>query len=1144
MKRIIIILLIYSVNCLVYAKTGKEIIAENGFRTNVPPMLETHWSQDGGENSMLPQNENGTFAKTGCGATALAQILRYWKQPASGIGNNFYYWKEIPGKEKVLYADFRNTHYDWENMIPVYKNNTSAKQEQINAVSTLMAHIGIALEMRYWKNMSNETATQIEYIHTVLKKYYGYNQNSTLVRYINGAYTMDEWLSMIYRELSEGRPVLMGGTSAGNGNHIFVADGYDEEGKVHLNLGHANKNNEDKYYDLTRTDQTYTKDMRMILGICPETLEGELTTVYISTSGTLIDVLGGEINSKRVCRLKISGRINNDDIQLLEELTRTTTGQLSYIDISQCVVEGNVIGNSAFNDTKGRKENNYTLQQIILPESIERIQSYAFKNCCGLYSINIPQHVQFIGKGAFFNCRYLNEMYLPNSLSSVDQNPFVYDKFDSYEIASDNPFFQINNNALLDKDGKKLYSMQYKCFDEYRIPNGVEVIEQQAFVKCCMMTSLVLPASLKQIKGNAFIECHSLTDVYSHATTAPALNNGFDSSVSKCILHVPAGCIGEYEQKGWTMFAQIVDDVQKSYSDIIAENGFQTEVQPLISTLWSKDDEVLSSKFPNYNDGATTQKMIASNGAITMAQIMKHWQYPSFGKNQLFFTQPMQEENVSFSADFSSTHYDWNKMLNDCNNASLLNAQQKNAVSELVYHCAVATFNKQVPAYKDGATQMEYCSSALKKFFGYNSDMHLLNSAFYELNDWVTIIYKELSEGRPIMVESIKEGNDNVYIIDGYSSDGMLHIKRDGMESFLSPDDVSVYSPNIRILIGITPEEKVEETVNINLSSAGSLAEALGDDSKTITKLKLTGPINANDFSLLKKMAQLETGQLYSIDLSEATIEDNNVNAYSFQYCDLLQYVTLPSGLDKIGRHGFSYCYNLLSIEFPQIKAIDNYAFFFCRYLNNVCIPSSMNTIGDNPFASNKMNRFTVEEGSIFKVSNHTLQSNNGQIIYSCLGDVGGYFEIPNMVKKVRNMAFRGCDGITSLVIPESVTSIGTYSFYECYNIKDVYCYSTTAPTLSSDLESYAFYPEYATCTLHVPEGCISEYEQKYWDKFMQIVDDLPNSATTIDSNTIVNVGKKGKRYNLLGEEVENICPQRIYIVKETNGKVKKIILR
>lgn len=74
------------------AKTGKEIIAENGFRPKVEPMLVTKWSQDGGENSMLPclYGEGSERAVTGCGATATAQLLNYWHSEIKFSGDNYY----------------------------------------------------------------------------------------------------------------------------------------------------------------------------------------------------------------------------------------------------------------------------------------------------------------------------------------------------------------------------------------------------------------------------------------------------------------------------------------------------------------------------------------------------------------------------------------------------------------------------------------------------------------------------------------------------------------------------------------------------------------------------------------------------------------------------------------------------------------------------------------------------------------------------------------------------------------------------------------------------------------------------------------------------------------------------------------------
>lgn len=1111
-RKVLLFGLLFSCVCCV-AKTGKEIIAEKGFKTRVLPLLTTQWSQDGGENSMLPYIDEWEtrLAATGCGATALGQVMNYWKYPLRGHGSNYYYWEEIPGLERVMYADFGSTYYDWNNMASVYKGKT-VTQAQIDAVSTLMLHIGIALEMKYKYDEDKDkvsTATNIEYIHTILKKYFGYNPDMRLVRQINGDYSLDEWLAMIYKELSEGRPVLMGGTNSKSKNHIFVADGYNENGEVHLNLGHANINNENKYYDLSRTDQTYTINMRMILGLCPGKVDEEPKTVNVSTPGTLLEVLGGEQASRKTCRLRITGSINSDDFKLLEKLTRTTTGQLSYLDLSGCRIEGNAIPDDAFNDTREGSQSNSTLQEIILPDNVLVIGKRAFRNCTGLYSVHFPSSLQHINNFAFSNCRYLSEVNLPSTLTSVGTNPFRFDKFDNFGIAPENQYMRVTNHALLSKDGKTLYSMQFKCLDDYRVPTGVETISQQAFYKCCGMTSLIFPASLKQINANAIYQCYRLNDVYSHAIIAPVINGSFDASVYASTLHVPAGCIDEYRQKGWTMFADIVDDVQKSYDDIIAENGFKIEVRPLIQTTWSRNDDVTGNHFPTYLDEGTVHHVNPSGGAVVMAQMMNYWKYPATGNDELSFVwQSPKGENVWFSANFATSNYDWDNMDYDTNTNDLT-VVQKEAIATLVYHCGVATFNKQNPEYSDEATQMEYCSSAMKKYFGYNKDMHILNANFYNKLDWAMMIYRELSEGKPVMIENTTTG-DEVSIIDGYDIDGLLHIRKDGRETYLSPDDAQVYSQGIYILVGIQPNDEENPATDIFLSSTGTLAEVMGECYKTTTKLKLRGTLNTDDISFLKTMGRRQTGQLYFLDLSDAIIEGNALNGYSFQFCDLLQYVKLPTSLEIVGRHEFSYCYNLLNIEFPQVKSIGNYAFFYCRYMDSVHLPSSLTSIGDNPFGSNKMSSFIIDNNYVFKIEDKTLLSMDGRYIYSCQGSYQGEYRIPDGVTQVKNMAFRGCDGITSVIIPKGTSSIGTYAFYDCHNLKDVYSYSRTAPNLSPNISSYAFYPEHSNCTLHVPTGCIDEYKQKNWDKFARIVDDLQDSEELmgdVNGDGEVNIG-------------------------------------
>ncbi len=556
MKKCITLLLLF-ISAIAYSKTGREIIQENNFRSEVAPMLSTAWSQDGGENSMLPI-VNGQLAKTGCGATATAQVMKFWNYPSQGRGQNYYIWDTPQGERVVLHADFESTKYDWANMIDQYKNNSNAIQIEIDAVSKLMADLGIALEMKY---QNSSTATNIEYISTILKKYFGYNPTMTIHRSANGTYTTEEWMMMVYRELSEGRPIIMGGAYKG-ANHIYVADGYDSDGNVHLNLGKASIGsscNIDGYYDLTQTGQTYTEDMRMLIGICPYELVSEIKEFNITQPGTMLDAMGGEMESKKLCRIKITGKINSSDIAYLGELSAITTGQLSYIDLTEADLENNVLPSSAF-------DTSYTLQEIFLPNSLKKIESKAFRNCTGLWHVQIPSNLSSIDSYAFSNCRYLENVYLPETLELIGNNPFRYDKLTDFSIAETNNNFKISNGALFNSLGTTLFSMPALTIDEYNIDNGVVVIESQAFMKQCMIQSLHFPVSTRQIKSNAFLECIGLKDIYLYSEDPSSImSDSFDKNIlNSCIIHVPHGCKETYESSDWHIFANIIDDIQNS----------------------------------------------------------------------------------------------------------------------------------------------------------------------------------------------------------------------------------------------------------------------------------------------------------------------------------------------------------------------------------------------------------------------------------------------------------------------------------------------------------------------------------------------------------------------------------------------------
>ena len=115
-------------------KNGNKPTPKN--RTFVRPLIKTHWDQGAPYNNMCPGG-----SVTGCAATALAQVMKYWEWPKTGTGSHTYSHSSYGN----LTANFGNTTYDWDNMIDMPTTSSSTAQQ--NAVATLMYHCGVALDM-------------------------------------------------------------------------------------------------------------------------------------------------------------------------------------------------------------------------------------------------------------------------------------------------------------------------------------------------------------------------------------------------------------------------------------------------------------------------------------------------------------------------------------------------------------------------------------------------------------------------------------------------------------------------------------------------------------------------------------------------------------------------------------------------------------------------------------------------------------------------------------------------------------------------------------------------------------------------------------------------------------------------------------
>ncbi|BEG98863.1 hypothetical protein BSYN_11280 [Bacteroides sedimenti] len=217
-----------------------ENVREATYTPSVAPLLGgIKWDQRAPYNDLCPIINTSTSerAATGCGATAMAQIMRYHKWPVSGTGSNTY---TPEGFTTPLSVDFSQTTYDWVNMPETYNSTSTAAQK--NAVATLMYHAGVAASMNY----GIESVTPIHYLARALINNFGYDSNLQI--YERNFYSMPELVNLIKTELNAKRPVIFSGESSDKG-HAFICDGYDSDGLYHFNWGWSGLS--DGYFELS-----------------------------------------------------------------------------------------------------------------------------------------------------------------------------------------------------------------------------------------------------------------------------------------------------------------------------------------------------------------------------------------------------------------------------------------------------------------------------------------------------------------------------------------------------------------------------------------------------------------------------------------------------------------------------------------------------------------------------------------------------------------------------------------------------------------------------------------------------------------------------------------------------------------------------
>ncbi len=282
----------------------KNTYAPIANKKEIAPLVKTKWNQGTPYNNLCP-SVNNVKCPSGCVATAMAQVMKFWNYPEVGTGR---VTATLPsGGTGEGFINLAQKPFDWNNMIDSY-SGYDYTNKQGNAVATLMQAAGYAAKMNYAPGGSGALSINAA---ISLSKNFKYNPN---IQYLQRLYfNASEWNEIVYNELAAGRPILYGGQSTSVG-HEFVCDGYDGNGYFHFNWGWGGMS--DGYFILDALNPNsvgtgggagggYNSRQDIIIGIQPSSEE---TDVYLTQFGNLSASASG---SNISLALNYNGNVGN-----------------------------------------------------------------------------------------------------------------------------------------------------------------------------------------------------------------------------------------------------------------------------------------------------------------------------------------------------------------------------------------------------------------------------------------------------------------------------------------------------------------------------------------------------------------------------------------------------------------------------------------------------------------------------------------------------------------------------------------------------------------------------------------------------------------------------------------------------------------
>ncbi len=649
-----------------------------------------------------------------------------------------------------------------------------------------------------------------------------------------------------------------------------------------------------------------------------------------------------------------------------------------------------------------------------------------------IVEVIIEEGVTNIGNDSFTFCEALKKVTFPSSVLEINSRMFDY-CFALEEIIVDegNQNFLSEEGVLFNKEKNVLlFFPQSNSIKNYTVPNSVKTISGQAFYSAKNLEKVFIGDSVTEIGSYAFAYCEALDTVEIGKNVEKISINAFCDIETLKNISIEAEEVeiddnafsntGYYnDAQNWENGALYIGKILIAVSDdIFGEFVIKEGTVSLLRNAISNKSGITSIVLPNSMTALTSYSIsdcsllesIVIPSSITVVEY--HAILRCSALKKIYF----RDDALSlYTKDIEySNFYDAEWVFDFCDEQRT--HEYSNDCDEYCDYCGNFRYN----AHRYTHSFDTECDVCLKK-------KNAENAVLYEIIDNEAIITDY--NNRVVVGEIVIPEEIDGYTVTAINNEAFTWCNT--LKSVVLPDSVKTIGDNA-------------------FSYCYSLTQVdLGDGVTTVGDHAFSGCEALKTVIVGEGLRTLENGAFSGCKaLTTVSLADGltHIKENAFIYCSSITSIVIPSTVIEIGREAFAFCIALTSVEIPNsVTTVNDSAFSGCTALKQISIGNNVTVLGSSVFEN------TAYCNDMQNWENGGLYINNYLIAVKT--DFSGTFKVKEGTVLMPNLAFYMCEGITSVELPESITSIPMGAFAYCPSLKSI----TLKDSLKS-VETLAFY--------------------------------------------------------------------------------------